>query len=235
LNGRPGWFGTQSAKAKVSITVYTAGSEILPILRPSIAKHAEDLLSRVGVAVVKNTRVKSIEAVDGGEVQVNSKVVITLDDGKRIDADLHIPATGTKPNTGFINASLLTSDGRVDTNSSTLRVDKAGPRVYAVGDVSSAARPAVHLILEAIPVLCANIKRDLLLDSGAGKGSIGEDRVFKEDTSESQLVPIGKSKGVGAAMEYQLPSFLVWLIKGRDYWLWTTGGLWSGKQWAKEK
>ena len=234
MNGRPGWFGARNNPI-VSINVYTSGSEILPVLRPSLAKHAEDLLSKVGVTVVKNTRVKSVEAVDGGDVQVTSKVVVTLDDGKRVEADLYIPATGTKPNTGFINGSLLTSDGRVDTNPSTLRVDRAGSRVYAVGDVSSAARPAVHLILEAIPVLCANIKRDLLLDSGSEKVSVREDRMFKEDTRETQMVPIGKSKGVGAAMGYQLPSFLVWLIKGRDYWLWTTGGLWSGKQWTKEK
>lgn len=35
-------------------------------------------------------------------------------------------------------------------------------------------------------------------------------------------------------MGYKVPGFLVWLIKGREYWLWTTGNLWSGKQWAKE-
>ena len=61
-----------------------------------------------------------------------------------------------------------------------------------------------------------------------------EDRLFREDMRETQMVPIGKSKGVGAAMGYALPSFMIWLIKGRDYWLWTTGRLWSGKQWAKE-
>ena len=49
------------------------------------------------------------------------------------------------------------------------------------------------------------------------------------------MVPIGKSKDVGAAMGYQLPSFMTWLVKGRDYWLWTTGGLWTDKQRAKEK
>ena len=52
---------------------------------------------------------------------------------------------------------------------------------------------------------------------------------------ETQMVTIGKSKGVGAVMGYQFPSFMIWLIKGRDYWLWTIGGLWTGKQWAKEK
>lgn len=168
-----------------------------------------------------------------GTDNVSVKATLTLEDGRTLEADIYIPATGTRPNTSFVPQKLLTADGRVDTNTSTLRVDKAGPRVYAVGDVASYARPAIHLILSAIPVLCANIKRDLLLASGPEVSSTDGDRMFKEDTRETQLVPIGKSMGVGAAMGYQMPSFIVWLIKGRDYWLWTTGGLWSGKQWAK--
>lgn len=160
--------------------------------------------------------------------------LVTLGNDQVLHADLFIPATGLLPNTAFISPQLLTSDGHVETNPTTLRVDKAGPRVYAVGDVGSYARPAIHLILTAIPVFCANVKRDLLLHGGAAEGSIAAEREYKVDKSETQMVPIGKAKGVGAAMGYRLPSFLVWLIKGRDYWLWTTGGLWSGKQWNKE-
>lgn len=63
--------------------------------------------------------------------------------------------------------------------------------------------------------------------------AVGPDHVDREDTRETQMVPIGRRNGVGAAMGFQMPSFLVWLIKGRDYWLWTTGDLWSGKKWAK--
>lgn len=234
LNGRAGWFSSKLANPKVPITVVSAGSKILPALRPTIAKKAEEYLAKVGVTVIKNARVKTVAPHGAGTDSATTKATLTLEDGKTLDADLYIPATGMRPNTGFINEALLTTDGRVDTNASTLRVDKAGPRVYAVGDAASYARPAIHLILSAIPVLCANIKRDLLLASGDEKSSVGRDRVFKEDTRETQMVPVGKSMGVGAAMGYQLPSFMVWLIKGRDYWLWTTGGLWSGKQWAKE-
>lgn len=235
LNGRAGWLSSKLMNPKVSITVVTSGSKILPVLRSTISKKAETYLAKVGVTVIKNARVKTVAPNGAGTVSaLTTKATLTLVDGKTLDTDLYIPATGTTPNTSFIHKALLTPDGRVDTNASTLRVDKAGPRVYGVGDAASYARPAVHIILKAIPVLCANIKRDLLLASGKEESSIGEDRVFKEDARETQMVPIGKSKGVGAAMGYQLPSFLVWLIKGRDYWLWTTGGLWSGKQWAQE-
>lgn len=242
LNGRAGFLSSKLSNPKVSITVVTAGSEILPNLRPALAKEAEEQLVKVGVTVIKNVRVTGVAPEGAGTDNVASKATLTLDDGKTLDADLYIPATGTRPNSTFIHETLLTPDGRVDTNPSTLRVDKAGPRIYAVGDVASYARPAIHLIIEAIPVLGANIKRDLFLAAAAaGKDDAtsspavrGEDRVYKIDTRETQLVPIGKSKGVGAAMGYRLPSFLVWLIKGRDYWVWTTGRLWSGKQWAKE-
>ncbi|KAF2107282.1 hypothetical protein BDV96DRAFT_589458 [Lophiotrema nucula] len=234
LNGRAGWLSSELTNPKVAITLITADDKILPVLRPAIADKAEKLLARVGVTVVKKTRVVNTIPEDAGTGNISAKATLTFQNGNSMESDLFIPATGFRPNTSFVDASLLTSNGRVDVNVTSLRAEKAGPRVYAVGDCSSYARPAVHNILAAIPVLCANIKRDLLLAAGKDETAVGADREFKEDTRETQMVPIGKSKGVGAAMGYKLPSFLVWLIKGRDYWLWTTGGLWSGKQWAKE-
>ncbi|KAJ0336126.1 hypothetical protein COL922a_008357 [Colletotrichum nupharicola] len=232
LNGRAGLFNSTLEKPKVAIMLVTAGSKILPALRPSLAEKAEQYLAQVGVTVIKNTRVEGVIPNEAGVENVGISASINISNGQTLSADLYIPATATRPKTSFINPSLLTSDGRVETNPSTLRVDKAGPRVYAIGDMSSYARPAVHNILGAAPVLCANLKRDLLLVSGKPNVAGKEDRVFKEDLRETQLVPIGKSKGVGAAMGWRLPGFLVWLIKGRDYWLWTTMKLWSGEQWA---
>ncbi|KAK6380968.1 hypothetical protein LTS17_005169 [Exophiala oligosperma] len=234
LNGRAGWFHSTLTDPKVQITVVTAGSDILPVLRPAIAKQAEEYLARVGVRVIRNSRVKRVEPEEAGTEDVSSQATVILEDGEILKADLYIPAIGTIPNTGFLDKSLLRSDGRVDTNASTLRVDRAGPRIYAIGDVSSSARPAVHNVLSAVPVLATNIERDLLNADGNQTSTVGEDRKFEEDKRETQLVPIGQSKGVGAAMGYRLPSFMVWLIKGRDYWLWTTGNLWSGKQWARK-
>ncbi|KAH8156323.1 hypothetical protein CIB48_g11927 [Xylaria polymorpha] len=231
LNGRAGWLSSGLSDPKVRITLLSGGPRILPYLRPAIARTGEGYLAKVGVRVVHNARVTTVAPAAVGAEDVAANTVLTLDTGETLQADLYIPTTGAIPNTKFVSDILLCPDGRVNTNASSLRVVGAGERVYAIGDASSAARPAVHNILAAVPVLGANIKRDLLL--AAGK-SAGQDREFREDTRETQLVPIGKSKGVGAAMGNKIPSFLVWLIKGRDYWLWTTGNLWSGKQWAKE-
>ena len=62
---------------------------------------------------------------------------------------------------------------------------------------------------------------------------VGEDTLFREDKRETQIAPNEKSKGVGAAMGWRVPIWMVWAIQ-RDRWSWTIGGLWSGKQWAKE-
>ncbi|TQN67977.1 Oxidoreductase ptaL [Colletotrichum shisoi] len=234
LNSRAGWAKTKLENPKTSITLVTAASRILPALRPSIAQKAEECLARVGVTILKGVRVETVSPASAGVGQVAQNAAVTLDSGKTLDADLYIPATGTRPNTDFVDAGLLLPDRRVDTDPSTLRVDKAGARVYAIGDASSFARPAVHNILSAVPVLCFNIRRDLFLASERPEAAAAEDRLFVEDTRETQLVPIGRSKGVGAAMGHRLPSSGVWMIKGRDYWLWTTGSLWSGSQWAKE-
>jgi NADH dehydrogenase FAD-containing subunit len=231
LNGRAQWFDTQTATPKVAIKVITGGTQILPALRPAIAKKAEIHLAKLGVTVIKDTRAEKTSLQGAGRTTSAGPARLTLSNGAIMDVDIYIPAIGTRPNTAFIQTCLLTLDTRVNTNPSTLRVDKAGDLAYAIGDCSSYARPAVHLILNAVPVLCANMRKDLLVSTGKGGG---EDRIYMEDKRETQMVSIGKSSGVGAAMGWQLPSWMVWLIKGRDYWLWTTGNLWNGKQWAKE-
>ncbi|KAH7358393.1 FAD/NAD(P)-binding domain-containing protein [Plectosphaerella cucumerina] len=232
LNGKPGWFG--SAHPKVKITVVTSAPDILPHLRPALAKKAEGHLARLGVEVIKNTRVESVSPETVGTQDVGVPAEVTLKDGRILKADIYINAMGMKPNSQFMDDKLRQADGRIETNPATLRVDGAGPRVYAIGDVASSARPAVHNILNAVPVLGANMKRDLLLEAGKTESEVGAERKFKEDTRETQLVPLGKGGGVGAFMGYQVPSIMVWAIKGRDYWLGSTGNLWSGKHWEKE-
>ncbi|ETS78152.1 hypothetical protein PFICI_10214 [Pestalotiopsis fici W106-1] len=246
LNGRAWFFNSKLADPDVKITLLTSSSKLLPVLRPSIALKAEKLLAQVGVTVVKDApvvKVSSSAAATSGTGENSSsgeetasfsagKVTVALKDGTSMEADLYIPAFGTTPNTAFVDGSLLAADGRVQTNAATLRVDKAGPRVYAVGDASTYARAAVHHILGAVPVLGANMRRDLLAAVGRSDNSI--DREFKEEKREMQMVPIGRSKGVGAVFGWRMPSFMVWLIKGRDYFLWTTPALWNGTHWAKE-
>ncbi|KAJ5203783.1 uncharacterized protein N7498_004662 [Penicillium cinerascens] len=208
LNGTLGWLSRRLDNGKVQITVVTSASKILPVLRPSITKKPEDFLARVCITELKDARVTSVQPLQSGsEDALGTKTTVTLSDGRVLEADIYIPATGTTPSIGFLDRSLLVSDGRMDANKGTLRVEKAGERVYAIGDVASYARAAVHAILSAIPALCANVRRDLLLAEWIVPD--WDDHVFVEDTRETRLVPIGQGWGVGAAMGWQLPGFFV--------------------------
>lgn len=235
LNGHAGYFHSKLQNPKVPVTVITSGPDILPYLKRSIAETAEKYLAKVGVTVVKGRKVVKVTPADAGvEVgQVASGATLQLDNGSIIEADLFIPATGYVPNTGFLRNELLNANGQVSTNPSTLRVNGTGPRVYAIGDASDYARPAVHSILAAVPVLGANLRRDLQVAAGRSESELVEERMFREEKRATQLVAIGRSKGVGSAMGWRLPSWAVWLLKGRDYWLWTVGSVWNGKQWAR--
>jgi hypothetical protein len=112
--------------------------------------------------------------------------------------------------------------------------------VYAVGDVGSYTRGGIPDLFGAVPVAMVNMKRDLLYFASAGddvdmeKTPIkGEDMLYKP-IKVTQVVPIGKSKGVGAAFGWTLPSIMVWVIKGRDYMLSHHPPIVDGSKWDKE-
>lgn len=234
LNGKPGWFQSGPPKnPKALITVTTDADKILPVLRPAIAEKAGRLLSKVGVVVKKNVRVEKTEPNKDGTTTV------TLSNGELVTVDVYIPATGVTPNTEFAPKNLVTERGYIQTNSKTLRVDEAGPRVYALGDVGSYSRGGVMDLDTAVPVVMTNLSRDLHAFAEAGGEKVdakpkGADRPYKPNEKETQLVPIGQSKGVGAIFGWKLPSFVVWLIKGRDYFTSMGPALVDGSKWKKE-
>lgn len=236
LNGMPGMFSSAPKEPNVRITIVTADNKLLPVLRPAIAKKAEQLLAKMGVNVIYNTKVESALPVGAGNEDpatlaldgVTTKTTVTLSNGETMEADLYIPATGATPNTQFIPKNLLNEKGYLENNAKTLRVDAAGANVYAIGDVASYSVGGVMDIYSAIPVLGENMKRDLL-----GDKATGADKEYVPNTKETQLVPIGRSKGVGAIMGWKLPSFFVWMIKGRDYLTGMTMPIVDGSKWGK--
>jgi NADH dehydrogenase FAD-containing subunit len=211
LNGRPGWFS--KPQRKVAITLLTSAEQLLPTVRKAIGDEAERKLNGLGVDVRYNTRV-----TDARKEQ-DDKTTLTLANGETIVTDLYIPAHGVQPNSAWLPPTLLTENKYLNTKAQTLRVDLAGPRVYAVGDVSSYSRNTALDIIDGMPVLVTNLKRDLLaFDAKHPERAVpGKDRVYTSNTKETILVPIGTGTGVGALSGFRLPGFFVWLIKGRDY------------------
>jgi len=226
FNGTAGWFASRPSKQKVEITVITGAERLLPVLRPASAAQAETYLNRVGVDVVYNTRITTTST------QPDGKTKVVLSNGKELEADVYIPATGTIPNSEFVPKELLDDKSFVKTDVQ-MRVDKASS-LYCVGDVASYGRGGVLDMYEAVPVLGTNLRRDLLA-SDAGQKPTGGDRSHSPITKESQLVPVGRSKGVGAFNGNKVPSLMVWGIKGRDYMVGQSPDIVNGNKWAKEK
>ncbi|KAJ8126840.1 hypothetical protein O1611_g6798 [Lasiodiplodia mahajangana] len=187
--------------------------KLLPVLNKWRALEAETLLNKVGVDVVYNVSVVSSSADADGKTTVN------LSNGEQWTADVYIPAWGTTPNSEYVPADFKNDRGYVKTNGTTLRADAAGPRVYVAGDVGDYSRGGFHNLYGAIPVLATNIKRDLLAAATSDNPTAqpeGPDRPFTLNNSETQAVPISPG-GVGAVNGWRLPSFLIWLLKGRNY------------------
>ncbi|EME49114.1 hypothetical protein DOTSEDRAFT_104293, partial [Dothistroma septosporum NZE10] len=197
-------------KGKAKVTLYSGSSKILPVFKESRAAKAQTLLEKAGVTVIHNVK------VNGSQQTADGRTEIQLDDGRSVNADVYIPAHGVAPNTDFVPAELKSSNGYVQTNPSTLRVDAAGPRTYASGDVAGVDKGGVLNMYNSLPVLNANIAHDLLED--AKLGSVAEKKyTFKP--AETQLVPIGPKTGVAAFNGWGLPGFMVGMVKGKDYML----------------
>lgn len=229
LNGAAGWFSKRPASPKAKITLYSGADKLLPILRPALAKQAEVFLERVGVDVVHKVKTQGSEKLADGRTKV------TFSDGKEVECDLFIPCMGVIPMSEYVPKEFLTEKGFIQTNNATLRVDEAGPRVYAVGDVASYTRGGILDIMDAVPVLMTNVKRDLLAaHKDPNVKPEGPDRKYKPNLSETQVVPVGQSKGVGAFNGNKLPSIMCYMVKGKDYMSGTGVDMVTGKKWIKE-
>lgn len=229
LNGVAGWFSDRPANPRTKITLVAGAEKLLPILNPRFLDWAESLLRRVGVDVIYNIRTTGTEETSDGTTLVH------LDNNTTISCDLFVPAMGVKPNTDFVPKALLTEKGYIKTNPSTLRVDSAGPRVYCVGDVGSYTRGGLIDLIEAAPAAMINLRRDLLAahDDPAGK-PIGPDRIYKTIAEETQLVPVGQTRGLGAFSGFKLPYSLTYWFKVTDYF--DCGHEFaSGERWVKTK
>ncbi|KAJ6259056.1 Oxidoreductase phnG [Drechslerella dactyloides] len=213
LNGSAGWFSYRPSNPKAKVTLITDADRLLPVLSKPRALKAETFLNMVGVDVVYNVKVlSSVNEADG-------KITLNLSNGEQWTADVHIPAWGTTPNSDYVPADLKNDRGYIKTNGTTLRADAAGSRVYVAGDVGDYSRGGFHNLYATIPTLVTNIKRDLHAAATSSEPDAkpeGPDRLFTPNNSETQAVPIGP-RGVGAVNGWGLPSFLIWLFKGRNY------------------
>jgi len=233
LNGPPpglfqSIFGPKKER-KVKITLITAGGRLVPILKESLGKEAEKKLNAVGVDVVYRTRI-----VAANQDENSGKWKFELAGGVEMGADVFVDAKGTFPSVSYLPAEWIDDKNKVKVMQKTLRVDDQvnGQRVYCVGDVGSHTPGGVMDLLATVPVLAYNLMRDLMEE--AGQPLAGNDGIHTPAKGETQLVVIGPSGGVGAFGGTQMPSFVIKLIKGKDYFYDRVAAQINGNHWKKE-
>ncbi|KAK5115932.1 hypothetical protein LTR62_000388 [Meristemomyces frigidus] len=192
------------------ITLITSGDKLMPIFTASRAAKTQKMLEKLGVTVVYNTKITGSEELPDGKTE------ISLSNGSTMTADIYIPAIGVQPNTEFLPPNLKANNDYVATNGRTLRVDAAGPRVYSIGDVSGVNLGGILMLQAALPILGANLSHDLFEDANVGTFA---ERTYVRKDNETQLVPIGAKQGVGAFNGWGMPSFVIAMVKGKDYFL----------------
>ncbi|MCJ1485545.1 hypothetical protein MMC06_005720 [Schaereria dolodes] len=186
------------------ITLLSGSRQLLTNLRPDIGQEAQRLLKALGVEVRHNLKVKHAEATGDG------KMTVHLSDSSSITVDIYIDATGRTPNTAFMPTEMLDSQNKLVVDE-FLHVKGAGDRVYAFGDVASTSKSGAVDINFMTPTLVSSISSDL--------GKKAPLKAYVRMEKDMQLVPIGPNKGVGVAFGWKLPSFFVWIMKGRTYWM----------------
>ncbi|KAJ9604948.1 hypothetical protein H2200_010337 [Cladophialophora chaetospira] len=230
LNGAAGRFYKRPSDPKARIRLISDSDYLLQKkLSRKHAGWAEQLLTRVGVDVVSGVR------TTGATKNKDGSTSVLLNNGTSINCDLFIPATGYVPNTSFLPKHILDERGFVKTNEKTLRVDNAGPRVYCVGDVGTYTRGGLpDLILAVLPAM-ANFKRDLLAaHDDVNAKPTGLDKAHEPLTAETLLCTVGYTKGLGVFTGRQLPYFMTYRFKVKDYF--DCGHEFaSGSRWEKTK
>lgn len=236
LNGQSCCFKSGLQTPRVSITLVTPTNTVLNQMEPSIGLKAEKYLTRVGVTILRNTRVASVVPEDAGMKNVATNASVKLDSGETLDTHLYIPATGLTPNTDFIDPDQRLIDSKtghfiVD---ESLRASTWFPRIYAIGDVASYPHSgSIQSILRAVPVLCKNLESDLFESTQHGRGS-DRHTILRKDNRMTQLVTIGPSHAVGMVAGCKVPGFLASWIKRKSK-PWENRKVFGGKLWQEQK
>ncbi|KAF2403072.1 FAD/NAD(P)-binding domain-containing protein [Trichodelitschia bisporula] len=204
----------------LNIVLVSGNERLLPRLPPAIGAAAEAKLKKLGVHVMHHVRLLSAQELPSGVTRC------VFSDDLSITCDLFIAATGVWPNTSFLPPRVLDASGYVQADPEYLRVSGAGDRVYAVGDCAAYSKNTILDVYESIPTLLHNLRNDLWeyelkvqnpYGGAEAKLEALQDVAYSRNEAITQLVPITRFGGVGMLFGIQLPSFLVWLMKGRNY------------------
>ncbi|KAL5362547.1 hypothetical protein BJX96DRAFT_154139, partial [Aspergillus floccosus] len=190
-----------------TITLVSATERVLPVLKKSGSGAAESILGKLGVKLVTSRKVINVT-----RSKDTKKWTVELDDGEKIFTDLYIPTTGIYPNNEFIPQRLLDEAGwlKVDSELRVQGDEQEVLPIYGAGDITNNWMRLGYKATEQAPVVAANIKADIL--------GWPQRRTYSQGTGVN-MVAIGANGGTGLVFGLTLWSILVWLVKGRDFFI----------------
>lgn len=109
---------------------------------------------------------------------------------------------------------------------STLRATEAPAGVYSIGDVASFSKNNIMDAEWSVPALCYSIWSELGRNSNGGNAL--KEKKYKQMEADLQIVPIGPNGGVGVLFGWQIPSFLVKVLKAKTFLMETAAGKATG-------
>lgn len=219
LNYTRHWPYKIKTKEPKTIILLTGSSRCLPELKPSVGAKAEKALKTLGVDVRHNVRVSAART----DFDLTGQTKLELDDDTSMIVDAYIPCTGVAPNSSYAPASLKDERGYIINNPFTMRIDAAGPRVFALGDVASYSFNYVLDVYAAVPIVMHNLLNDLLAHEmklaspyGGNDADIEGlvDAEYVQHKGDSYLCPISRYGGVGVLMGTSIPELVVHGLKG---------------------
>lgn len=197
----------ESLGSKATITLISSADRVLPMIKASASAVGEKKLKEKNVKIITSAKVTGAEASTDG----TKSWTVTLDNGTKLSADVYIPTTGAIPNSSFIPAEFLDSNGWVKVDKE-LRVQSSSGSalpIYAVGDINTNNMRLSFKATEQAKIAVTNIKADIL-----GKG---ERKAYDQGQSIMMLVPVGEAGGTGQLFGITPFSFMVKFVKGKDY------------------
>ncbi|OGM48775.1 hypothetical protein ABOM_003005 [Aspergillus bombycis] len=200
---------TLQSRTGAKVTLVTQSDRLLSGLKEAASTTARRLLEDRNISVHTQRKVLRV-----AQDSITKEWTATFDGGDEITVDLCISTTGALPNNSFIPAEFLSENGWVRVNDAfkvQSGTNQTVDSVYAVGDITTYTDRLASKIREQVPIVTAHIKADIM-------GSGPRPR-YAANGSLMMLVPAGRSGGTGQLFGWVPWSWLVSMIKGKDYFI----------------
>ncbi|MEM1388942.1 MAG: FAD-dependent oxidoreductase [Pseudomonadota bacterium] len=193
-----------------AVSLISAGAALFPDFPAKLGAGLKNKLAEMGVDVVLGARVTDLKGTT--EPYAGS---VALDTGRVIEADLVIPAVGSKPQTALFDSLpdvKRSADGRVVVDSH-LRPSSL-PNVFAAGDAVDTG--------DLMTIVAAGRQQpwlSKLLKAIAGGSTVESQKVYTPWGKAPILVPLGPERGNSFLIIAVLGDWVTRMAKGKDLFI----------------